>query len=219
MTREYICKGNRPVTGDHGGRCEGEARPCTPVASCRAVSPKHPNRNLSLRVLACPEIVRSYCTHHVIGRIRRQQVKIHLLQGLAPRSIDSARFREILPWTGPNDGRLIFWPGSREWFHLRETMGILEKQVAIVTDSRMTSSYIEVMHLDAIVQSFDDELDRILRARPLLTAHTAPWKRGFPPSEQDSPTRKRRKMGRTHPAHILQSASDRGCSEVATSDG
>ncbi len=89
-------------------------------------------------------------------------------------------------------------------------MGILEKQVAIFTDSRITSSYIEVMHLDAIVQSIDDELDRLLRA---------PWKRGFPPSEQDSPTRKRRKMSRTHPAHILQSASDRGCSEVATSDG
>jgi hypothetical protein len=88
--------------------------------------------------------------------------------------------------------------------------------VAISTDSRRTSSYIDAMDLDAIVQSIDDEIDRLQRVRSLLTA---PLRRGFPPSEQDSPTRKRRKMSRTHPTHLLQSASDRLCIEVATSDG
>ena len=48
------------------------------------------------------------------------------------------------------------------------------------------------MDLDAIVQSIDDEIDRLQRVRSLLTGRTAPLKRGFPPSEQDSPTRKRR---------------------------
>jgi hypothetical protein len=50
------------------------------------------------------------------------------------------------------------------------------------------------MDLDAIVQSIDDEIERLQRVRSLLTDHTAPLKRGFPPSEQDSPTRKRMKM-------------------------
>jgi hypothetical protein len=48
------------------------------------------------------------------------------------------------------------------------------------------------MDLDAILESIDEEIDRLQRARSLLTGHTAPLKRGFPPSEQDSPTRKRR---------------------------
>jgi hypothetical protein len=87
--------------------------------------------------------------------------------------------------------------------------------VAIFIDSRRTSSYIEAMDLD-VVQSSDDEIHRLQRVVSLLTA---PSKRGFPPSEQDSPTRKRRKMSRTHPAHMLQSASDCLCIEVATSDG
>jgi hypothetical protein len=95
-------------------------------------------------------------------------------------------------------------------------MGILEKNGAISTDSRRTSSYIEAMDLGAIVHSIDDEIDRLQPVRSLLTA---PWKREFPPSEQDSPARKRRKMSRTHPVHMLQSASDRLCLEVAASDG
>jgi hypothetical protein len=61
------------------------------------------------------------------------------------------------------------------------------------TDFRRTSAYIEAMDLVAIVQSIDDEIDRLQRVRSLLTAHTAPLKRGFPTTEQDSPTRKRRK--------------------------
>jgi len=52
------------------------------------------------------------------------------------------------------------------------------------------------MGLDAIVQSIDDEIDRLQRLRSLLTGHTAPLKRGFPPSEQDSPTRKRKIAGK-----------------------
>ena len=41
------------------------------------------------------------------------------------------------------------------------------------------------MNLDAIVQSIDDEIDRLQRLRALLTGHTAPLKCGFPSSEQD----------------------------------
>ncbi len=48
------------------------------------------------------------------------------------------------------------------------------------------------MDLDGILQSIDEEIDRLQRVRSLLTGHTAPLKRGFPPNEQDSPTRKRR---------------------------
>jgi hypothetical protein len=33
---------------------------------------------------------------------------------------------------------------------------------------------------DSIVQSIDEEIDRLQRARALLTDHTAPLKRGFP---------------------------------------
>jgi hypothetical protein len=61
-----------------------------------------------------------------------------------------------------------------------KTMGILEKNGAMSTDSRRNSSYIDAMDLDAIVQSIDDEIDKLQRVRSLLTA---PWKRGFPPSE------------------------------------
>jgi hypothetical protein len=59
------------------------------------------------------------------------------------------------------------------------------------------------MDLDEIVQSIDDEIDRLQRVRSLLTARTAPLKRGFPPSEQDSPTRKRRKMSEKGRARIV----------------
>jgi hypothetical protein len=48
------------------------------------------------------------------------------------------------------------------------------------------------MDLDAILQSIDEEIDRLQRLRALLTSHTAPLKRGFAPVEQDSPTRKHR---------------------------
>jgi hypothetical protein len=40
------------------------------------------------------------------------------------------------------------------------------------------------MHLDAIIQSIDEEIDRLQRVRALLTGHTAPLKRGFPPPER-----------------------------------
>jgi hypothetical protein len=33
---------------------------------------------------------------------------------------------------------------------------------------------------DSIVQSIDEEIDRLQRARALLTGHTAPLKRGMP---------------------------------------
>jgi hypothetical protein len=39
------------------------------------------------------------------------------------------------------------------------------------------------MDLDAIVQSIDEEIDRLQRVRALLTGHTVPLKRGMP-SEQ-----------------------------------
>jgi hypothetical protein len=58
------------------------------------------------------------------------------------------------------------------------------------------------MDVAAIVQSIDDEIDRLQRVRSLLTAHTAPLKRGLPPSEQDSPTRKRKRMSEEGRARI-----------------
>jgi hypothetical protein len=42
------------------------------------------------------------------------------------------------------------------------------------------------------LQSSDEEVDRLQRVRSLLIGHTVPLKRGFPPSEHNSPTRKRR---------------------------
>jgi hypothetical protein len=42
------------------------------------------------------------------------------------------------------------------------------------------------------MQSIDEEIDRLQRLRALLTGHTPPLKRGFPPIEQERPTRKRR---------------------------
>ena len=40
------------------------------------------------------------------------------------------------------------------------------------------------MDLDAIVQGFDAEINRLEKARALLTGHTAPLKRGMPPSKR-----------------------------------
>ena len=47
------------------------------------------------------------------------------------------------------------------------------------------------MDLEAIVQSIDEEIERLQRARSLLTGHTAPLKRGLPHSD---PARKRGAM-------------------------
>jgi hypothetical protein len=40
------------------------------------------------------------------------------------------------------------------------------------------------MDLEAIVQDIDAEISRLEKVRALLTGHTAPLKRGFPPSER-----------------------------------
>jgi hypothetical protein len=40
------------------------------------------------------------------------------------------------------------------------------------------------MDLDAIVQSIDEEIDRLQRLRALLIGHTAPLKRGMPAQER-----------------------------------
>jgi hypothetical protein len=40
------------------------------------------------------------------------------------------------------------------------------------------------MDLDAIVESIDAEISRMEKARALLTGHTAPLKRGFPPTKR-----------------------------------
>jgi hypothetical protein len=37
---------------------------------------------------------------------------------------------------------------------------------------------------DAIVRSIDEEIDRLQRARALVTGHTAPLTRGMPPTKQ-----------------------------------
>jgi len=58
------------------------------------------------------------------------------------------------------------------------------------------------MNLDVIVQSIDDEIDRLQRLRALLTGHTPPLKRGFPPSEQAAPARKRSTMSAEGRARI-----------------
>jgi hypothetical protein len=73
--------------------------------------------------------------------------------------------------------------------------------VGIFRDSHRTSAYIQAMDIDAIVQIIDDAIDRLQRVRSLLTAHTAPLKRGFPPSGQDSTARKRKRWT-LHPRRI-----------------
>jgi hypothetical protein len=50
--------------------------------------------------------------------------------------------------------------------------------------------YTRAMDLEAIVQDIDAEISRLEKVRALLTEHTAPLKRGLPPSA----TRKRRTM-------------------------
>jgi hypothetical protein len=55
------------------------------------------------------------------------------------------------------------------------------------------------MDLNAIVQSIEAEISRLEKARALLTGHTAPLKRGFPPSE---PTRKRNRIGEAEGARM-----------------
>ena len=52
---------------------------------------------------------------------------------------------------------------------------------------------INAMDINAMVQSIDATIDGLQRMRSLLTGHTAPLKRGFPPSGQDSPARKRKR--------------------------
>jgi enterochelin esterase-like enzyme len=42
--------------------------------------------------------------------------------------------------------------------------------------------------LDAIVRSIDEEIDRLQRARSLVTGQTAPMKRGMPRSKQSIAT-------------------------------
>ena len=56
------------------------------------------------------------------------------------------------------------------------------------------------MNLDVIVQSIDEEIDRLQRARSLLTGHTPPLKRGLPDA---APARKRRRMSADGQARIV----------------
>jgi hypothetical protein len=56
------------------------------------------------------------------------------------------------------------------------------------------------MDLEAIVQSIDAEIERLQRARSLLTVHTAPLKRGLPHA---APIRKRRTMSEETRARIV----------------
>jgi hypothetical protein len=57
--------------------------------------------------------------------------------------------------------------------------------------------YVTTMRsLDAIVRSIDEEIDRLQRARSLLTGHTAPLKRGMPRPKQ--PIAARSEVGHKH---------------------
>jgi hypothetical protein len=58
------------------------------------------------------------------------------------------------------------------------------------------------MDLDAIVQTIDEEIDRLQRLRALLTDHTAPLKRGMP-------TRKRGTMSAEGRARIAAAQKKR----------
>ena len=63
------------------------------------------------------------------------------------------------------------------------------------------------MDLNAIVQSIEEEISRLEKGRALLTGHTAPRKRGVPPSE---PTRKRNRVGEAGRARMAAAQKGRG---------
>jgi hypothetical protein len=74
-------------------------------------------------------------------------------------------------------------------------ISILTKNWYFYQSSRLAApGYIEVMDLTAIIQIIDEEIARLEQIRALLSGHTAPLKRGFPPSEASDPPRKRRKI-------------------------
>jgi hypothetical protein len=71
----------------------------------------------------------------------------------------------------------------------------LTKNWYFYQSSRLAApGYIEMMDLTAIIQILDEEIARLEQIRALLSGHTAPLKRGFPPSEASDPPRKRRKI-------------------------
>jgi hypothetical protein len=85
--------------------------------------------------------------------------------------------------------------GDTAGFQKAQKLGILTKNWYFCQSSRLAApGYIEVMDLTAIIQIIDEEIARLEQIRALLSGHTAPLKRGFPPSEASDPPRKRRKI-------------------------
>jgi hypothetical protein len=53
------------------------------------------------------------------------------------------------------------------------------------------------MDLEAIVRDIDAEISRLEKARALLTEHTAPLKRGLPPTKRPDDERRGTRKGRS----------------------
>src|ERR1700677_1016134 len=87
--------------------------------------------------------------------------------------------------------RTIRKAGAR--FQKTQKLGILTKNWYFCQSSRLAApGYIEVMDLTAVIQIIDEEIARLEQVRALLSGHTAPLKRGSPPSEASDLPRTRR---------------------------
>jgi hypothetical protein len=77
-----------------------------------------------------------------------------------------------------------------------------EKLALLLGSDSEVTFYIEVMDRAAIIQSIDAEIEKLQKIRALLTDHTAPLKRGFPPTERSDRPGKRRTISAEGLANI-----------------